>query len=113
MRQFNERKTLIISENCRFPLFSVQILHRRHQIYSTSVLISYYEFKIFMGVTKALAPFIVFVLQISATLRGCFWFRLQVEVKRGKVSVLAMSERANPIPCTPRCSRNWKQILKL
>jgi len=62
---------------------------------------------------KALAPFIVFVLKTSATLRGCFWFRLQVEVKQEKVSVLAMSERANPSPCILRCFRNWKRILKL
>lgn len=96
-----------------FPVFSVQILQRRHQIYDTSVLILCYEFKTFIGVTKALAPFIVFVLKRSATLRGWFWFRLQVEVKQGEGSVLAMSEGANPRPCMPRCSRNWKPILKL
>jgi hypothetical protein len=43
----------IISENPMFPVFSGQILHRRHQIYSTSVPISYYNFKIFIGASKA------------------------------------------------------------
>jgi hypothetical protein len=96
-----------------FPVFSVQILQRRHQIYNTSVLILYQEFKIFIGVTKALALFIIFVLKTSATLGGRFWFRLQVEVKQVKISVLAMSERAHSSPCMPPCSRNRKQILKL